>query len=65
MKIMMFDFRSCSFVSKALMAEESGAIATVIYDFDQDNDGHMIDMIQDETQRQTHIPAYFLLGKDG
>ena len=40
-------------------------MAAIIYDYDFENDGKMIDMIQDETDRTTGISAFFLKGKDG
>jgi len=55
----------CSFLTKARHAEEGGALAVVITDNDEQNDGHMIDMIQDDTDRYVNIPSLFLLGKDG
>ncbi|XP_077992259.1 protease-associated domain-containing protein 1-like [Glandiceps talaboti] len=55
----------CSFVSKTLMAEKYGALAVMIHDHNSKNDWQYIDMIQDETDRETSIPAVFLLGKDG
>ena len=57
--------RHCSFLSKAIVAEEAGAIAIVIYDNDETNDWTFIDMIGDGSERKTSIPAVFLLGRDG
>lgn len=55
----------CSFVTKTLNAQAAGAVAVVIADNDHSNDQLYIDMIDDNTQRAVHIPAAFLLGKDG
>ena len=55
----------CSFLGKTLNAERAGALAAIIMDDDIENDQFMVDMIQDETDRSTNIPAFFLLGKDG
>ncbi|KAH9513294.1 hypothetical protein Btru_034556 [Bulinus truncatus] len=55
----------CSFLTKSKKAEKAGAIAAIISDNDEANDNTMIEMINDETNRLVHIPAYFLLGKDG
>ena len=55
----------CSFVSKTLNAESIGARAVIIADYDKDNIQSMVDMIQDETDREVHIPAFFMQGKDG
>ena len=43
----------------------SGALAVLITDNDKNNDEIGIEMIGDDTSREIHIPAYFLLGKDG
>ena len=37
----------------------------IITDYDKDNIQTMVDMIQDETDREVHIPAFFMKGKDG
>ncbi|CAD5116577.1 DgyrCDS5456 [Dimorphilus gyrociliatus] len=55
----------CSFLSKTINAEMAGAVAVIIMDNDHSNYDRFIDMIQDETNRRTMLPAYFLLGKDG
>ena len=65
LSVFLLFFRGCSFLSKCINAEKAGALAAIIYDNQPDNDQNMIDMIQDETQRSTSIPAFFLLGKDG
>ena len=63
-----FDFlscRECSFVTKALHAEEVGAIAIIIMDHDKENDSVFVDMIDDGTNREITIPSFYMLGKDG
>ncbi|KAJ1525779.1 hypothetical protein ONE63_008984 [Megalurothrips usitatus] len=55
----------CSFVSKALKMEEVGALAVIVADNDIRGDEHFIDMVDDNTLREVHIPAGFLLGKNG
>ena len=58
-------YSQCSFLSKTIIAERAGAIAVVIYDNDEQNDGSFIDMIGDGSERDATIPAVFLLGRDG
>lgn len=55
----------CSFVTKSNNAEEAGAIAVIVADNDEENDEHMIDMVDDSTGRPVGIPSLFLMGKDG
>nr|KAG5703254.1 hypothetical protein BaRGS_034165 [Batillaria attramentaria] len=55
----------CSFVTKSNNAEDAGAIAVIIADNDEENDEHMIDMVDDATGRAVRIPSLFLMGKDG
>lgn len=57
--------RECSFLSKAVQAERAGAVAIIISDYDVSSDGLFIEMIDDKTVRQSHIPAAFLVGKNG
>ena len=40
-------------------------MGAIIFDHQEDNTDNMIDMVQDETDRTTNIPSFFLLGKDG
>jgi hypothetical protein len=37
----------------------------IVTDMDEENDEYFISMVDDTTQRQAHIPAGFLLGKNG
>jgi len=55
----------CSFLSKAVLAEQYGAMAVIVMDSDFHNDNDLIYMQDDETQRKVDIPALFILGKDG
>jgi len=57
--------RECSFLSKAVKAEEVGAKAIIVADHDSTSDDYFIEMIDDKTMREVHIPAGFLLGKNG
>lgn len=54
----------CSFLSKAINAEKAGALAAIIADNDPTSD-YLIDMITDETTRNTNLPTVFLQYKDG
>ena len=47
------------------MADRAGAHMVIIYDSDENNDTRFIDMIDDDTERKTYIPAAFMLGRDG
>ena len=55
----------CSFVSKAVKAQEAGAVAIIITDHEADNDELYIIMQDDTTERDVEIPAAFLLGANG
>lgn len=55
----------CSFLTKSNLAEAGGAIAVIIADNDEENDDHMVDMVDDATGRKVGIPSMFLMGKDG
>lgn len=56
----------CTFVTKVIMAEEAGAIGAIITDtqsnFDED---YFIEMVHDNSSRNTDIPAGYLLGRNG
>jgi len=58
-------FRECSFLSKTIKAEEVGARAIIVANQDPESDEFYIEMINDNTSREVHIPAGFLLGKNG
>lgn len=55
----------CSFLSKTVKAEEVGARAIIVANQDPESDEFYIEMIDDNTFREVHIPAGFLLGKNG
>uniref|UniRef100_A0A0P4WEF5 PA domain-containing protein n=1 Tax=Scylla olivacea TaxID=85551 RepID=A0A0P4WEF5_SCYOL len=55
----------CSFVSKAVKAEQAGALAVIVMDNDKDNDEMYVEMVEDNTNRKPNIPAGFLLGRSG
>jgi len=64
-RIVLIERGDCSFVSKVVRAEESGAVGAIITDTDIHNDDLYISMIDDTTDRRVSIPAIFLLGKNG
>ncbi|XP_065193452.1 protease-associated domain-containing protein 1-like [Sycon ciliatum] len=57
----------CSFLTKALVAQEMGAAAILIYDLDADNFSQFVDMVDDKTGRgdDVTIPVAFIVGTDG
>lgn len=54
----------CTFLTKAIMAERAGAIGAIITDTHL-NDDFFIEMVHDNTSRDTDIPAGYLLGRNG
>ena len=60
-------FRECSFLTKTINAEEAGASAAIITEFNSESSEfeYYIEMIHDETNRDTKIPAGYLLGSNG
>jgi hypothetical protein len=52
-------------LSKTIKAEEVGARAIIVTNQDPESDEFYIEMINDNTSREVHIPAGFLLGKNG
>jgi hypothetical protein len=52
-------------LSKTVKAEEVGARAIIVANHDPESDEFYIEMIHDNTFREVHIPAGFLLGKNG
>lgn len=60
-------FSECSFLTKAINAESAGAIAVIITEFNSASTefDYYIEMVTDNTERELHIPAGFLLGKNG
>lgn len=57
----------CSFLTKAINIERAGGRAVIITEIDTHSDDYdfYIEMIHDKTDRETSIPAAFLLGKNG
>ncbi|XP_031629739.1 PRADC1-like protein [Contarinia nasturtii] len=56
----------CTFVRKTIMAEEAGAIGAIITDTRSNfNEDVFIEMVHDNTSRNTNIPAGYLLGRNG
>jgi len=55
----------CSFVTKSLFAQESGALGALIMDNNRAEDTFFLRMIDDTTKRQVQIPAMFLQYRDG
>ena len=45
--------------------EQNGGVAILISDNKAENAANLVDMIKDDTGRDVHIPAGFLLGTDG
>lgn len=63
--ILLIERGQCSFVTKVLNAEESGALGVIIMDNDPKADDYFLEMIDDMTERDVHIPAMFLQYRDG
>lgn len=57
----------CSFLTKTINIERLGGKAVIITESsaDEGDDEIYIEMVDDESGRQTNIPAGFLLGKNG
>lgn len=61
----------CSFVSKAINVEKAGAVAIIITDSESNgtdeggDEDFYIEMVHDNSERETKIPAGYLLGKNG
>ncbi|CAF1137569.1 unnamed protein product [Adineta ricciae] len=55
----------CSFVTKIINAQDTGALGVIVMDNDRTTDDRFVDMIDDSTQRNVHIPAMFLQYRDG
>lgn len=58
-------FSQCSFKKKTIIAEKAGARAVIITDPAKENEEYFIEMIDDESDEEAHIPAAFLMGKNG
>jgi hypothetical protein len=64
-QIVLLERGECSFLSKAVKAQEAGAVGVIITDQDKNNDDLYVSMVDDTTQRTVTIPTAFLLGKNG
>lgn len=65
--IVLVERGECSFLTKAINVEQVGGRAVIITEVDSGSDDYdyYIEMIHDKTDRDTNIPAAFLLGKNG
>lgn len=52
-------------MSKAVTAEQAGAVAVIVMDNNRENDELYVEMVDDKTSRHPSIPAAFLLGRSG
>nr|CAI5861701.1 unnamed protein product [Callosobruchus analis] len=57
--------RECSFKTKALIAERAGARAVIISDIEHSDEEFFIEMIDDNSDEEVHIPAGYLMGRNG
>lgn len=55
----------CSFKIKTIIAERAGAKAVIITDVRKTVEDYLIEMIDDDSLEEAHIPAGFLMGRDG
>ncbi|KAH7721581.1 protease-associated domain-containing protein [Aphelenchoides avenae] len=63
-EVVLMERGECSFVAKALNAQEAGARIALITDSASGSD-EFIDMIADETKRRAEIPVAYLPGNSG
>uniref|UniRef100_A0A1B0BVR9 PA domain-containing protein n=1 Tax=Glossina palpalis gambiensis TaxID=67801 RepID=A0A1B0BVR9_9MUSC len=65
--VALIDRGECSFLTKTINVEVAGANAAIITEFNNESSefDYYIEMIHDNTNRETHIPAGFLLGRNG
>ncbi|KNC34872.1 PRADC1-like protein [Lucilia cuprina] len=65
--VALIDRGQCSFLTKTINAEDAGARAAIITEFNSESNefDYYIEMIHDETNRDAHIPAGYLLGSNG
>lgn len=50
---------------KTIIAEQAGARAVIITDMSKVHEDYYIEMIDDDSLEEAHIPAGFLMGKNG
>ncbi len=58
-------FSDCSFVTKVINAQETGALGVIVIDNDRTADDYFVEMLDDLTKRNVQIPAMFLQYRDG
>ncbi|XP_073812215.1 PRADC1-like protein [Musca autumnalis] len=65
--VALIDRGECSFLTKTINAEMAGASAAIITEFNSESSefDYYIEMIHDKTNRDTQIPAGYLLGRNG
>lgn len=63
--VVLIERGECSFKVKTLIAERAGARAVIITDIRKPVEDYYIEMIDDDTLEEAHIPAGFLMGKNG
>lgn len=64
--VVLIERGECSFLSKVILAEEAGAIGAIITDTKNREDvDYYIEMVHDNTDRDTNIPAGYLMGQNG
>ncbi|XP_065368656.1 PRADC1-like protein isoform X2 [Calliphora vicina] len=65
--VALIDRGQCSFLTKTINAENAGATAAIITEFNSESNefDYYIEMIHDETNRDAQIPAGYLLGSNG
>lgn len=65
-KIALVERGECSFLTKVIQAEEAGAIGAIITDTHSQTDvDYYIEMVHDNTNRDTNIPSGYLMGRSG
>lgn len=64
--VVLIERGECSFLTKVILAEEAGAIGAIITDTKNREDvDYYIEMVHDNTDRDTNIPAGYLMGRNG
>lgn len=65
-KVALIERGECSFLTKVLIVEEAGAIAAIVTDTTgKDDVDYYIEMVHDNTSRDTNIPSGYLVGRSG
>ncbi|KAF5269377.1 hypothetical protein FQA39_LY08769 [Lamprigera yunnana] len=63
--VVLIERGKCSFKLKTIIAERAGARAVIITDVRKSVEDYYIEMVDDDTLEEAHIPAGFLMGKNG